>query len=320
VKAVRVRGRGEVELIDAAEPVAGPGEVVVDVAYAAMCATDRKLLDKRLDEPRIPGHEVSGYTPDGVLVGVHPDVGCGRCRFCDAGLENRCPEGFSIGLHRDGGFAQRLVVPDRHAVAIDGVDVSMAPLLEPLACCLHAVRMVRAERGDNAVVVGAGPMGILCMWALQAEGVGVAVCQRSTDRRLLAAKLGADAILGPDEDQAAALGAPVRIAIVTAPGAEALGWALRRVDVGGVVHAFASTPTGASIEANAVHYRHLSFLGSTGSTLSDYRRAVELVANGRIDLGLMPSTTVSLDAAPDALRHPPDDALKVMIDVGGEAP
>jgi L-iditol 2-dehydrogenase len=321
VKAVQVRGRGEVELIDAPEPIAGPGEVMVEVARAALCATDRRLLDKDLERPRIPGHEVSGRTPDGVLVGVHPDVGCGRCRFCDAGLENRCPDRLSIGLDRDGGLAQWLVVPDGHAIPLDGVNDSIAPMLEPLACCLHAARMLGSERGDGAVVVGAGPMGILSLWALQAEGVRVAVCQRSTARRMLASKLGADSILGPDEDPAVALGGPVRVAIVTAPGADALNWALHAVDVGGKVHAFAGAPHGAAIDANVVHYRHISLVGSTGSTSSDYRRAIDLVVLGRIDLGRMPSQTVALDEVPHALKHRPrDDVLKVMVDIGGDAP
>ena len=319
--AVQVRGRGAVEVIDVAEPAPGATEVVVEVARAALCATDRKLLEKGLDRPRIPGHEVSGFAPDGVPVGVHPDVGCGRCRFCGSGFENRCTDRFSIGLDRDGGFAQRLVVPSSHVVPLDRVGVSIAPLLEPLACCLHAVRMVGPRRGDGAIVVGAGPMGVLSMWALQAEGARVAVCQRSLDRRKLASKLGADATLGPDEDPVVVLGEPARAAVVTAPGADALHWALRHVDVGGVVHAFAGTPKGAAIDANIVHYRHLSLLGSTGSTLSDYRRAVELVSRGRIDLGRMPRTTVALHEVPAALRQgPPNDALKVMVEIGGRAP
>lgn len=321
MKAVQVRGRGEVELIDTPEPIATPGEVMVEIARAALCATDRRLVDKDLERPRIPGHEVCGRTPDGVLVGVHPDVGCGRCRFCNAGFENRCPDRLSIGIDRDGGLAQRLVVPEGHIVPLDGLDVSIAPLLEPLACCLHAVRLLGSERGDGAVVVGAGPMGILSMWALQTEGVRVAVCQRSAERRVLASKLGADAILGPEEDPAFVLGAPVRVAIVTAPGADALNWALRAVDVGGKVHAFAGTPGVAAIDANLIHYRHISLVGSTGSTPSDYRRAVDLVGLGRIDLGLMPSETVALDEVPHALKHGPrDDVLKVMVDIGGDAP
>jgi L-iditol 2-dehydrogenase len=266
----------------------------------------------------IPGHELAGVLPDGSAVGVHPDVGCGGCRFCQAGFENRCPERVSIGIDRDGGLAEWVAVPERNALPLDGVPLELSPVLEPLACCLHAVRLLDVRAGDPALVVGAGPMGILSMWALQRAGGRVAVSQRSPERRELAAKLGADAVLGPGDSAATAFGEPPRVAIVTAPGSEPLAWALDEVAVGAAVHAFAGTPGGATIDANVVHYRHLRLVGSSGSGASDYRRAVELAASGRIRLDALPRTTVALDEVPGILlgeRTAP--GLKVIVDVGG---
>jgi threonine dehydrogenase-like Zn-dependent dehydrogenase len=158
------------------------------------------------------------------------------------------------------------------------------------------------------------------MWALQQAGARVAVSQRSRKRRELAAELGADAVLAPDQSSADALGEPPRVAIVTAPGFEPLQWALDEVAVGGAVHAFAGTPGGAPIDANVVHYRHLKLVGSTGSALSDYQRAVELAATGRIRLDSLPRTTVALHEVPGILlgeREAP--GLKVMVDVAGRS-
>jgi L-iditol 2-dehydrogenase len=104
---------------------------------------------------------------------------------------------------------------------------------------------------------------------------------------------------------------------VTAPGSEPLLWALEEVAVGGVVHAFAGTPGGAPVDANIAHYRHLTLVGSTGSALSDYRRAVELVSSGELPLEELPRATVPLEEVPDILlgeRTVP--ALKVIVDVG----
>jgi L-iditol 2-dehydrogenase len=318
MKAIRVGTNGGVELVEAERPAPGTGETLVRVEAAAICATDRKLAAHGAPAPVILGHELAGRLDDGRRVGVHPDVGCGVCHFCRGGFENRCPDRVSIGIDRDGGLAEWVAVPERHALPLDGVPLELSPVLEPLACCLHAVRLLEVQPGDSALVVGAGPMGILSMWALQQTGVRVAVSQRSPERRELAAELGAYAVVGPGESAEAALGEPPRVAIVTAPGSEPLTGALEAVALGGAVHAFAGTPNGAPVDANLVHYRHLRLVGSTGSSLADYRHAVQLVSSGRIPLDRLPRTRVDLAEVPKLLlgeRTAP--GLKVIVDVGG---
>jgi L-iditol 2-dehydrogenase len=318
MRAVVVSAPGTAELVEAPSRQPRPGEVRVRVATAALCATDRRLAARGANPPRIPGHEAAGRLDDGTPVGIHPDVGCGRCRNCLAGLENRCPDKTSVGLDRDGGLAEWLTIPARHAVPLAGLDLGTAPLLEPLACCLHALSNLEVRRGDAALVVGAGSMGLLWMWALQAAGATVAVAQRSPERRQLAASLGADIALAPDQDPKAELGEAPSVAVVAAPGAEPLAWALAQVAVGGRVHAFASTTGGTPVDANVVHYRHLTLLGSTGSTLGDYRRARDLAASGQVPLNRLPRSTVPLERAPKALLGPDGHhALKVTIDVEG---
>jgi NADPH2:quinone reductase len=300
MRAIRVGTEGGAELVETDRPTPATGETLVRVEAAAVCATDRKLAAYGAPAPVILGHELAGRLDDGRFVGIHPDVGCGACGFCHAGFENRCPERVSIGIDRDGGLAEWVAV------------------LEPLACCLHAVRLLDVRRGDPALVVGAGPMGILSMWALQQAGARVAVSQRSPERRELAAELGADAVLGPNESAERILGEPPRLGIVTAPGAEPLARALEQVATGGAVHAFAGTPDGALVDANVVHYRHLKLVGSSGSALTDYRLAVELVSGRRIRLESLPRTTVTLDDVPEILlgeRNAP--GLKVIVEIGG---
>jgi L-iditol 2-dehydrogenase len=318
MRAVRVGTGGGAELVEVERPTPATGETLVRVLTAAICATDRKLVMLGGSAPVTLGHELAGRLDDGRAVGVHPDIGCGNCRFCRAGFENRCPDRVSIGIDRDGGLADWVAVPERQALPLDGVPLELSPVLEPLACCLHAVRTLDVRPGDAALVVGAGPMGILAMWALQQAGARVAVSQRSAERRELAAELGADVVLGPDGSASAGLGEAPRVAIVTAPGVEPLAWALDEVAVGGAVHAFAGTPGGAPIDANVIHYRHLRLVGSTGSALADYRRALELTASGRIRLENLPTSTVALDEVPGILlgeRTAP--GLKVIVDVGG---
>jgi L-iditol 2-dehydrogenase len=317
MRAIRIGAAGGAELVDLERPEPGPGEALVRVEAAAICATDRKLAAGGASAPVVPGHELAGRLEDGTAVGVHPDIGCGHCASCRTGFENRCPDRVSIGIDRDGGLAEWVAVPERQAFALDGLPVSVSPLLEPFACCLHAVRLLDVRTDDVAIVVGAGAMGILALWALQQAGARVVVSQRSVERRLLAAELGADAVLGPGESAAGAFGEEPRVAIVTAPGAEALTWALTQVGIGGAVHAFAGTPGGAPVDANLVHYRHLTLLGSTGSALADYRRALELAGSRAVPLDRLPRTTVQLEQVPGLLAGERASGLKVMVGVGG---
>ena len=108
------------------------------------------------------------------------------------------------------------------------------------------------------------------------------------------------------------------VAVVAAPGTEPLAWALAKVAVGGRVHAFASTPGGAPVDANVVHYRHLTVIGSTGSTVGDYRRARDLAASGEVPLARLPRSTVPLERAPAVLLgRDGHSALKITVDVEG---
>src|SRR6266542_5213916 len=216
MRAVRIEGPRRVSSVDVPEPEAAPGEVIVRVRAAAICATDRRLANLGTPESRIPGHEVAGVLEDGAQVGVQPNVGCGRCASCALGLENRCPDHVDIGIQRDGGLAEWILVPEGHAVTLYGFPFDLAPSIEPLACCLHAVAMLDVAGGEVAVVVGAGTLGIIGMWALQAAGARVVVVQRSEARRHLAAELGADAVIGPGDDVTAALGSRPGVALVTA--------------------------------------------------------------------------------------------------------
>jgi L-iditol 2-dehydrogenase len=315
VRAVRIDGPGRVTVAEVPPPAPGPGEVSVRVGDAALCATDRRIARLGTEAPRIPGHETAGTLEDGTAVGIHPNLGCGRCEWCTSGFENRCPDRVDVGIQRDGGLGEWVTIPERHVIPLEGFSAELAPLIEPLACCVHAVSLLAPEDGEPTLVIGAGSLGILGMWALQAAGARVGVMQRSEKRRRLAGELGADAVLGPDEEPERALGTSPIAILVTAPGAEPLRWALEHVRTGGRVHAFAGTPGGAMVDANIVHYRQVFLVGTTGSPLEAYRRSLALARSGAVPLGRMPRQAISLDDVPAVLLDPsPDPAtLKFVV-------
>lgn len=320
MRAVRLEGVEDARLVDIDRPVPRDDEVLVRVTHAAVCGTDRKAFVRGAPAPRILGHELSGELEDGTRVAVHPEVSCGTCRHCAAGYENRCPTRRSIGLERDGGFAQYVAAPrDRLLPLGAGLDPALGPLLEPLACSVHAIDMLHPRSGELAVVVGAGAIGLLSAWLLLAAGCRVAVVQRSDRRRAQALTLGIDVVLGPEDDIADAFGAPPDLAVVAAPDESAVTLALNTVVAGGRIHAMAGVPGGALADINLVHYRHLTLVGSTGSTARDHRAGHDLVLAGRVPLDRLPVRSVTLEQLPDALRTQQDTmALRTIVDLTGE--
>lgn len=320
MRALRIAGPGDVAVADVPVPEPAQGEVLVRVERAALCATDRKMVERGVDTPLTLGHEAAGRLADGTLVGIHPDVGCGRCRHCRRGHETRCPDKGSLGVKRDGALAEWVAVRAEHVVPMDGLDSAIVPILEPLACCVHAVAALHPRPGTPALVVGGGVMGILNAWVLQASGCAVVLVEPDPRRRETALALGLPAAVDPDAMSLDVLGAVPEVAVVTVPDASALESALGQVDVGGAVHAFASVPGGASVDANLVHGRHVRLVGTTGSDVDDYQRARRLVSSGQVPLHRLPSAQVPLDEVPTRLRGGGSpDILKTVVDVGGDA-
>ncbi|MEU3183313.1 alcohol dehydrogenase catalytic domain-containing protein [Streptomyces sp. NPDC006923] len=203
-------------LVTGAEPVPGPGEVLVRVAAAGICMSDREVYDGRRDAayvryPVTPGHEWSG-TVEAVGEGVDPALtgrrtvaegfrACGSCARCRAGETSLCTAGYDeTGFTRPGGFADHVVVPAAllHPLA-DDADLRAAALLEPAAVVAAAVRPCRPEPGERIAVVGAGTLGLLAVQLLAAHSPGeLTVIDPRTERTRLARLFGATGARAPD--------------------------------------------------------------------------------------------------------------------------
>jgi NAD+-dependent secondary alcohol dehydrogenase Adh1 len=214
------------ELVERPEPEPlAARDVIVRIAGAGVCATDLHAIDGLMEPagltpPVVLGHENAGYVHavgddvtaaavgDAVL--VYPAYSCGLCVPCRRGIDMHCEHHQFTGLTRDGGFADYVLVDERSLLPLpDGVDpVEVAPHADAGITAYHAVKKLlpRLEPGSTAAVIGVGGVGHI---ALQLVGVlGAArVVGIDTDarRRKLAAELGADAVLGDEENVADAV-------------------------------------------------------------------------------------------------------------------
>ncbi len=179
------KGRGFVELLDVPQPVAGAGEVLIEVKACGICGTDVHVLRDAFPywPPVILGHEFSGQIveigPETSLfrvgdrvVGEPHTQACGQCYLCRTGNIQICRMKRSPGWGIDGAFTRYLKMPERllHRIP-DHVSYDTAAVVEPAANTVHdVIERARIEAGDFAVVVGPGPVGLLAAMTARAGG------------------------------------------------------------------------------------------------------------------------------------------------------
>ncbi len=175
----------EVELREVSAPVVTqPDQVLVRVKCAAVCTTDLAIVSGAFGgtTPRVLGHEVAGEVVEvgpgveklavGDRVALQPTVWCKRCPPCRKGNLHLCPNRQFVGLDVDGGFAEKIVVPEENLIQVpESIPFRHACLVEPLACVFHAVDRFGGMPPRGAVITGAGISAFLFAQVLISRGL-----------------------------------------------------------------------------------------------------------------------------------------------------
>jgi threonine dehydrogenase-like Zn-dependent dehydrogenase len=309
VRALVFTAPGVVELQDVEEPQPADDDVVLEVRGVGICGSElhgfRSVGFRK--PPLVMGHEVVGVDRAGRRVAVNPLLSCGHCDLCARGLPQVCRERGLVGVHRPGGFAERVAVPASTLYALpDGVSWEAAAMIEPLANAVHALRRVPDVRGARVGVIGAGAIGLLCLLVARRLGAAqVTVVDPSEGRLATATRLGADAT-GPalveEHDVVVdAVGLPAtRVDSVQhlRPGGHAV-WI-------GLAHAEAT------FDGNDLVRSERSVVGSFGYLPAEFAEAVAMSAE--CDLGW--STGVPLEDSQDvfmALAEGRSDIVRAVL-------
>lgn len=300
MKALVYLGPRRMELQEVPEPVAGPGEVVFTTAAAAVCGSDlhgfREASPRRIP-PLVMGHEGAGTIAavgDGIdparvgeRVVLKPLIACGVCEPCREERPNLCVNGRLVGRELAGAFAERFVVPASAAVPISAdVPDDLATLIEPLANADHVTsRSVRD--GDDVLVIGAGPIGVLmARMALERGARRVFATDPVATRLAFAEAQGATPLTGDDAEadlRSWTEGRGVDV-VIDAAGFEST-WALglRVVRPGGRIEAVGLGQPGGRVDFFAIAGKEVRVTGSFAWTDEDFARAIELIERGAID-------------------------------------
>lgn len=202
-------------------PQPAMGEVRVKVSLAGICGSDSHIYrghNPFAKYPRVIGHEFFGVIDavgEGVAderlgqrVSVDPVISCGHCYPCSIGKPNVCSTLVVLGVHRDGGFSEYAVVPEKNAWHIPAsIPDASAVMIEPFTIAANVTGQVNPTENDVALIYGAGPMGLTTVQALKGVyGVKqVIVVDRIEERLTMATKSGADLVINNKEQSLAAL-------------------------------------------------------------------------------------------------------------------
>lgn len=212
MKAILFEGPDKVALRQIDEPSLKEGYAKIKVSYAGICGGDINIYHgthPRAKAPLVMGHELSGTIVEGhptlepgTPVTVNPLLCCGHCEPCKTGNEHVCETLKLLGIDADGAMSDYMLAPIERIVPLPkGVDLRTGALIEPIAVAVHTVRETGYVPGDDAVIFGAGTIGLCLALTLRSFGcTKLTVVETNDVRRNLAAEMGFDTVNPMTED------------------------------------------------------------------------------------------------------------------------
>ncbi|MGA3122451.1 MAG: alcohol dehydrogenase catalytic domain-containing protein [Polyangiaceae bacterium] len=336
-----------IRLGHAPDPVLGPGEVLVQPAYAGLCGTDlhifRGEFRSRVKFPAILGHEFGGTIVElgkdvgelkvGDRVAVDPIVSCHRCASCLVGQINACRTLKLLGVDLDGGFGQLINVPVGHVFALpDNVPLHQVPLVEVYSLGHHILRRGRVQPGETVAILGAGKLGLSVLDVLcHSAGAAVTlICDVQPFRLRTARAIGADYTIDATSedpvdrilDLTQGVGVDCVIECIghhhPVSGQEApLAQAVKMIRNGGRI-----VTAGLGEQPAAVHFKTLVIkegeIIASRVTLGEFPRAIRLLGKGLLHPDSLITHTMPLNEiarAFDQLDREEPSTIKIVVDV-----
>jgi len=312
--AARFYDKGDIRVEQVPRPTPAPGEVLVRVHCCGICGSDLRTFRKgsppgALPAPRIMGHEFAGQVAElgkgvagfriGDRVAAAPATACGHCFYCRKGSPTLCLNALDFGTSQPGAHAEYVIIPAQ-LVAQGGlvilpeeISYEKASLLEPLGTCIHGLyTRAKLERGESAVIIGDGPIGLIQVMLAHHRGASTIICAGHHDDRLAHAKRwGAHITVNTHSENLersvkdATEGMGADLVMVSVPNAQAMQEALPLVRGGGRIVVFGGVPKGSKIELepNFIHYKEITITGTFNCTVEEFRQGLDIIKDSPIE-------------------------------------
>lgn len=289
-------------------------DLILEIEVCSICGTDVHIMavpPGYIATPNtILGHELVGKIVEvgsgvktlkvGDRVVVNPNDYCGVCRYCMKSLPNQCENIIPLGIGADGGFAEYVRVSEKVAHKIsDQLPAEIAAFAEPLACVVNGTQKLRVQPGESALVIGAGPIGLLFVQMLKAAGASpVIVSEPVALRQEYAKQCGADYIVNPLEQnlegfvkELTGIGVDVAVDVVGSQVWEGV----KAIRKGGKVLVFGvNTKAEPKIVQSQVTFKEAQILG-TWLANATFPVAVKILESGVLNLKPLITHTLPLN-------------------------
>ncbi len=299
------------------------GEVRLNVGYVGICGTDMHIyhgvMDQRVAPPQVIGHEVSGTIVElgsgvsdyaiGDKVVVRPLDYCGDCPACDAGNSHVCHNLNFMGIDSAGGFQSSWTVPVKTLHKLPAhVSLKSGALIEPLSVACHDVARSRLKVGEKAVVIGGGPIGQLIAQVGKALGAEVMISELNESRLAFAKEHGIKTVNPVEQDIKAVVnewthGKGADVVYEVSGVAPAIDAMTEIAAVRGRICMVAIHSEKQPIDLFQFFWKELELLGARVYEASDFEKAIELVANNKIDIDSFITFTTALPNIGDAFAN-----------------
>lgn len=307
----------------------GPKDVLVKVACCGICGTDMNIWrgTDRSERNIVLGHEYCGTITEigseireykvGDRVAVDPNIPCEKCEPCKRGRINLCKNLRALGVDINGGFEEYCVVPETQLYRIpDTMLFEEAALIEPVACAINGINRVKIEIGDDVLVLGGGPMGLIMVQLAKLRGAGrVILCEKVETRRNIASKVGADLTVSDFNDVEKELGGKPDVVIECIGNPVTQKASFELVKSGGSVELFGDGDMTRefAIPSFAFYEKELTVTGAALNPFTHYQ-ALRIIASGRMDVQSLVSGKISVDELRDKLdKGYEKDDVKVLV-------
>jgi 2-desacetyl-2-hydroxyethyl bacteriochlorophyllide A dehydrogenase len=304
------------------EPSPEPGHALIRMRRVGVCGSDFHAYNgthPAYTYPRILGHELAGEVlqapadqnslREGDRCAIEPYWACGYCKACLKGRTNCCDNIRVFGIHIDGGLQGALSVPVHLLHKSTLLNFDQLALVETLGIGAHAVQRSGLEKGESAMVIGAGPIGLAVMLFAQAAGADVVVVEKIKCRREFAASFGVEAISDAEDRTANA--------VFDATGsAAAMSASLEHVSSTGRLVFAGLTKERVCLDDPLLHKREITVFASRNSR-AQFLRIIKMIEKSEIDISRWINERMSLGEVPARFKGLIGNSslIKAMIEI-----
>lgn len=337
MKAMFINAPGEVEIKEIEMPVRKQGEALLKILYGGICGSDLgsyRGTFAYFSYPRTPGHEFSAEIVEieendkglevGMVVTCNPYFNCKTCYSCNHGTVNACMDNQTMGVQREGAFAEYITMPVERIFDGKGLDPKVLAVIEPFCISYHGVKRAEVKAGDKVLIVGAGTIGVLAAVAAKAKGASVYIADVAEGKLAYAKEFGVNGVILNNTDEALkdavkeytdGDGFDVTIEAVGLPST--FQDCIDAAAFGGRVSVIGVGKQNLDFNFTAIQKKELNIFGSRNALSYDFIELIDLIKDGGVSLEKIITNTYKFENAKQAFEEfhkNLGNMLKVVID------